>query len=199
MLSKSARVFLSLSLLVAFLIIGPAHLSAQPSTAIDRSLIPLDSGSFDPSTNELKGPTEQRLIPQNRRPTSSLVHLTVAPQISTGRAPSVTGPTGRSIDSFLSLLSGNAAFAVEVYPNERMRYIPNTDTPGEWEYVGDVEGAAYFAGDFVGRDFGQMYVIDYYLNESCRALVTPDLGRSTCLVKNAGCGRRCTSRPMRSM
>jgi hypothetical protein len=165
MMSKPAQVFLSLSLLMAFLIIGPAHLSAQPSTAIRRSLIPLETGSFDPLTNESNGPTEQRLIPQTRRPTTSLVHLTAAPQLSTGRAPSVTGPTSRSFDLLMSPLAGNAAFAVEVYPNERMRYIPNIDTPGEWEYVGDVEGAAYFAGDFVGHDFSQMYVIDYYLNE----------------------------------
>ena len=46
-----------------------------------------------------------------------------------------------------------------------MHYIPNTDTPGDWISAKSVAGTAYFAGDFVGNDFSQMYVIDYYLEE----------------------------------
>jgi len=165
MFSKSARMLLALTLLMLLLIIGPAHLSARPSPAIDHSLIPLERGSFVPLTNELKVPAGQRLIPQTRRPTTSLVHSTAAPQPSTGRAPSVAEPTSGSIDSLLSPLAGNAAFVVEIYPDEKIRYIPNTDTPGKWIYVGSVADTAYFAGDFVGNDFSQMYVIDYSLNE----------------------------------
>jgi len=124
---------------MTLLIIGPTHLSARSSSAIDRSLTPLETGSFDPLNDD--------------------------PQPSTGRALGVAEPTSGSIDSLLSPLAGHAAFAVDVYPNEYLRYIPNTDTPGDWISVGDVAGTAYFAGDFVGNDFGQMYVIDYYLKE----------------------------------
>ena len=150
MLSKSARMLLPLTLLVPFLIIGPTRLSAQSSPAIDRSLIPLETGSLDP-------------LPY--RSTTSPVQFTADPQPSTGRASSVTEPTSGSIDSLLSPLAGHAAFAVDVYPDEKMYYIPNTNTPGDWISVGDVAGTAYCAGDFVGNDFGQLYVIDYNLNE----------------------------------
>jgi hypothetical protein len=162
---KSVQILLSLSLLMTLLIIGPAHLSARSSSAIDRSLIPLETGSFVPLNNELKVPAGQRLTPQISRPTTSLVHFTDAPQTSTDRAPNVAEPTSGPIDSLLSPLAGNAAFVVEIYPDEKMRYIPNTDTPGEWVYVESVAGTAYFAGDFVGGDFSQMYVIDYNLDQ----------------------------------
>lgn len=137
MLSKSTRIPLFLFLLMLFLMTGSAHLSARSSLAMNRSL----------------------------RPATSLVQATAEPPPSTGRAPRVAQPTDGSIDSLLSPLSTNAAFAMEIYPNEYMRYIPNTDTLGEWLYVGDLAGTAYFAGDFVGGDFSQMYVIDYNLNE----------------------------------
>ncbi len=142
MLNKTARMLLALTLLMLLLIIGPVHLSARPSPAIDRSL-----------------------IPQISPPTTSLVHFTAAPQTSTGRAPNVAEPRSESIDSLLSPLSGNAAFVVDIYPDEKMYYIPNTNTPGEWIYVESVAGTAYYAGDFVGRDFSQVYVIDYTLNQ----------------------------------
>ncbi len=77
----------------------------------------------------------------------------------------MTEPASGSINSLLSPLAVNAAFVVEIYPNEYVRYIPNTDTPGKWIYVASVAGTTYFAGDFVGRDFSRMYVIDYYLKE----------------------------------
>ncbi|MCJ7736489.1 MAG: hypothetical protein MUQ10_04130, partial [Anaerolineae bacterium] len=87
------------------------------------------------------------------------------PPPSTGHAPSAAATAAIGLDSLLSLSSGSAAFAVDVYPNEYMRYIPDTDRPGEWESVGDVEGTAYYAGDFVGRDYSKVYVIDYALNQ----------------------------------
>jgi len=137
MLRKSARIFLPFIFLMLFLLIGPAHLSAQPSPDIDPSLIP---------------------------PTAPF-HFTAGPQSSTGHAPRLTESARGSIESLLSPLAGNAAFALDIAPGEQMRYIPNTGTPGEWEYVGSVAGTAYYAGDFVGRDYSQMYVIDYNLNE----------------------------------
>lgn len=60
---------------------------------------------------------------------------------------------------------GAAAFGVELFPNENLRYVPDAGKPGEWIYAGDVEGTAYYAGDFVGNDFSRLYVIDYNLNE----------------------------------
>jgi hypothetical protein len=54
---------------------------------------------------------------------------------------------------------------VEIYPEEKLRYIPDTGSPGDWLFVESVAGTAYFAGDFVGHDYSQMYVIDYYLNQ----------------------------------
>ena len=90
------------------------------------------------------------------------------PPPSTGPAPSAPSAAATAdvgLDSLLSVSSGSAAFAVELYPNEYMRYIPDTDSPGEWKSVGNVAGTAYFAGDFVGRDYSRVYVIDYYLNQ----------------------------------
>ena len=165
MLSKSARMFLALTLLMLLLIIGPAHLSARSSPGINHPLIPLETGRLVPLTNELKVPAGQRPTPPTHRPTTSLVHFTAAPQPSTGRAPSVAEPTRESLNSPLSSLTGNAAFVVEIHPDEKMYYIPDTNTPGEWIYVESVAGTKYFAGDFVGRDFSQVYVIDYSLNE----------------------------------
>jgi hypothetical protein len=164
MLSKSTRILLFLSLLLTLLTTRPAHLSARSSSSIDRSLIPLETGNFVSLNNNLKVPAGQGLIPQISRPTTSLVNFT-APQTSTSRAPNVAEPTRKSINSSLSLLAVNAAFVVEIYPDEKMHYIPNTDIPGEWVYVESVAGTAYFAGDFVGDDLSQMYVIDYYLDE----------------------------------
>jgi hypothetical protein len=165
MLSKSAQILLSLSLLLTLLIMGPAHLSARSSSTIDRSLIPLDIGSFVSLNSVLRIPARQRLIPQLSTSTTSLVNFTPTPQTSTGRAPKVVEPTSDSIDWPMSPLAGNAAFAVEIYPEEKLRYIPNTDPPRDWTNVGSVAGTAYFAGDFVGGDLSQVYVIDYYLNE----------------------------------
>ncbi|MCJ7739021.1 MAG: DUF4394 domain-containing protein [Anaerolineae bacterium] len=90
------------------------------------------------------------------------------PPPSTGHAPSAAATAATADvgpDSLLSVSSGSAAFAVDVYPNEYMRYIPDTDRPGEWESVGNVAGTAYYAGDFVGRDYSKVYVIDYALNQ----------------------------------
>jgi len=90
--------------------------------------------------------------------------ITAAPHTNTGPAPRVD-TSGLTAESFVSASTMNAAFAVDVYPNERLGYIPNTAIPGDWINVGDVAGTTYFAGDFVGHDFSQLYVIDYSLNE----------------------------------
>lgn len=165
MLRKHAQVLVSLSLLLTLLINAPAHLSARSSSGTDRSLIPVETGGIVPSNDESEIAAGQRLIPQISRSTTPPVHLATDPRPSTGRAPNVTGPPSESIDSPLSPLAGKAAFAVELYPDERMRYIPDADVPGDWIFVEDVAGTAYYAGDFVGRDYSQMYVIDYNLNE----------------------------------
>ena len=95
----------------------------------------------------------------------SLTQLTTVPPSSTGRAPRMTKPVRDSGDMALALSFVHAAFAVDVYPNEYFRYIPDADSPGTWLSVGDVAGTAYYAGDFVGNDFSQVYVIEFNLNE----------------------------------
>ena len=86
-------------------------------------------------------------------------------QIFTGRAPNVGVPTDGSSPTRPALLSGAAAFAVQLYPDEYLRYIPNTGTPGDWMEVAGTTDTAYYAGDFVGRHYDRIYVIDYTLNE----------------------------------
>jgi hypothetical protein len=82
-------------------------------------------------------------------------------QVHTDRAPPVAKPSSESAGVGPSALSGHAAFVIEIYPDEYMRYMPDLDTPGEWIVVGSVAGTAYYAGDFVGRDYDRLYVIDY--------------------------------------
>jgi hypothetical protein len=60
---------------------------------------------------------------------------------------------------------GKAAFALELYPGAETHYIPDAGKPGEWMHVGSLTGKAYYAGDFVGRDYSQLYVLDYALEE----------------------------------
>lgn len=97
----------------------------------------------------------------------TLAQIPTDPPPSIGRAPRMTHAVHNSgdMDSSLSSSSVRAAFAVDVYPNEYFRYIPNADTPETWLSVGDVAGTAYYAGDFVGNDFNQVYVIEFTLNE----------------------------------
>ena len=168
MIHKSARFILLLTLLALFAVNTPPHLSAQPS--------------------------------------ASLTPSTAIRQSSTGPAPIVAGITPLSHDEFSSrdtvsfrdgLMSplaaiGKAAFALELYPDEKIRYIPNADTPGEWIYVGGIEGRAYYAGDFVGRDYSQIYVLDYDLNElhtvNTSTGVTSTIGASNPLLGHAWTG-----------
>jgi hypothetical protein len=96
---------------------------------------------------------------------ASVTQSTAASSPSTGRAPRMTKPARDSVDVALAASFVHAAFAVDVYPNEYFRYIPNVDTPGTWLSVEDVAGTAYYAGDFVGNDFSRVYVIEYALNE----------------------------------
>ncbi len=89
----------------------------------------------------------------------------IHPTPSTGPAPRARVATYGAKDVTLSMPFLHAAFAVDVYPNEYFRYIPNADAPGTWLSVGDVAGTAYYAGDFVGNDFSHLYVIEFNLNE----------------------------------
>ncbi len=97
---------------------------------------------------------------------AGLIQFAADPPPSTGRAPRSVQSVRESGDMALSFSSPvHAAFAIDVYPNEYLNYIPNAGTPGTWLPVGDVAGTAYYAGDFVDNDFSQLYVIDYTLNE----------------------------------
>ncbi len=82
--------------------------------------------------------------------------------VSMGRAPEASNSTLKSAEDqpFAGLLAGEPAFAVDAYPGENLVYIPDTSAPGTWTIVGGVPGTEFFAGDFVGGDFSQLYVVN---------------------------------------
>ena len=82
--------------------------------------------------------------------------------VTRSSAGEITQPSG---DLSVSASVGGAAFALELYPGEWARYIPNVDVPETWVDVGSIKDSAYYAGDFVGRDYSRIFVIDYSLNE----------------------------------
>jgi hypothetical protein len=59
------------------------------------------------------------------------------------------------------ILSTAPAFAMDIYPGEKLVYIPDTSVPGTWNIIGSIAGMSFFAGDFVGGDFSTMYVGNY--------------------------------------
>ena len=59
------------------------------------------------------------------------------------------------------ILSTAPAFAMDIYPGEKLVYIPDTSVPGTWNIIGSIAGMSFFAGDFVGGDFSTMYVVNY--------------------------------------
>ncbi len=91
-------------------------------------------------------------LPQDTRP------------VSMGRAPEAANLSAFSSSGdnpFAGLLAGEPAFAVDAYPGENLVHIPDTTAPGTWTIVGGVPGSEFFAGDFVGGDFSQLYVVNY--------------------------------------
>jgi len=58
-----------------------------------------------------------------------------------------------------------SAYALEIGPGEELVRIPDITAPGTWESIASTPSTDYFAGDFVGGDFGQLYVLDITSNE----------------------------------
>ncbi len=166
MWGKIARFYLSLALFLFFFLIGPVHLIAQSPLSINSSIL---SQKTVRHAQQIMKPQ----IPEDPQPQSSGLsrfqpsqsHLAAVPQISAGQL-SIASTSGEDTAvSLLSALTGNAAFLIEVYPNQEFRYLPSSETPGEWIYIESLDNTAYYAGDFVGRDYSQVYVIDYSLNQ----------------------------------
>jgi hypothetical protein len=112
-------------------------------------------------------------LPLSARLNALAIFNAAVHQSSTGPAPAIPGSTtpphteiSFSTEPMSPLAStGKAAFALELHPDERVRYIPDANTPDEWIYAGNIEGRPYYAGDFVGRDYSRLYVLDYNLDE----------------------------------
>ena len=93
---------------------------------------------------------------------------------SVGRAPTAPKPSARAARSMsppLSVWSGTAqdviypAFALDIGTDEELVKIPDTTTPGTWDTIATTPDTDYFAGDFVGRDYDKLYVLDFTSNE----------------------------------
>jgi uncharacterized repeat protein (TIGR01451 family) len=54
--------------------------------------------------------------------------------------------------------AGVPAFGINLFNKSLVAF--NTDTPGTFDTIGVVGGGNYYAGDFLGGDFGQLYVLD---------------------------------------
>lgn len=97
-------------------------------------------------------PAFKGFLPEDTRPVS----MGRAPDAGKANAFSASGD-----NPFAGLLAGEPAFAVDAYPGENLVYIPDTTLPGTWTVVGAVPGTEFFAGDFVGGDFSQLFVVNY--------------------------------------
>jgi hypothetical protein len=84
-----------------------------------------------------------------------LASIGPAPQV--GNAPAMSDV---KVD-LGGILSTAPAFAMDIYPGEKLVYIPDTSVPGTWNIIGSIAGMSFFAGDFVGGDFSTMYVVNY--------------------------------------
>jgi hypothetical protein len=103
-------------------------------------------------------PMRQGFLPAAVRPTNP-----DRTPSSLGRAPNAPTLNPAELNKALSVMAGEQAFAVDVYPGYNLVTFLN-DNPGAWTVVAGVPGSAYFAGDFINGDFSKLYVIDYYAN-----------------------------------
>ncbi len=74
-----------------------------------------------------------------------------------GRAPGATFIGGGS----LAPLAGKPAYGFELYPGSDFFYMPDTDTPGNWNTISTVSGYSFFGADFLNGDFDTLYALDY--------------------------------------
>lgn len=81
---------------------------------------------------------------------------------SVGRAPAVNPPNyGKIIKPYLTSVP---AYAVDVYPNQQLKYWPDITVPGTATNVAP-DPNADFGGDFILGDFSKLYVLDYNANQ----------------------------------
>jgi hypothetical protein len=153
-LGRSARFAISFTPLMAILFSGAAHFAARPSPSIDGPRVRLHTSSFDP------------VVVADLTPS--------CPAFSTGTAEYVAKPTEGSASSTSPPLPVQLApaqdvvypaFALEVAPGEQLVKITDTSAPGTWDTIAGTSGTDYVAGDFVGRDYGKLYVLDLTSNE----------------------------------
>jgi hypothetical protein len=81
--------------------------------------------------------------------------------LSTGPAPrTVREDSAPAAPNAFPLAGAPPAFAVDIFPGTNLVYIPDATVPGTWDVVGGLAFAGAFAGDFLGGDFSQLYVLD---------------------------------------
>mgnify|MGYP006284732879 CR=1 FL=1 len=158
---KSLRV--ALLVLFAMMLSGPAlarepgsH-DAPPASRVASGEEPPGDGGVTVTEENVHAGTVTEL------PLPAATAASHAPSLA--QAPGVIAPLAPSFGSSATAPAGAAAFVLEIYPDEYLRYIPEIDAPEEWLTVGEVPDTAYYAGDFSGGDFSQIYVIDYDLNQ----------------------------------
>jgi len=83
---------------------------------------------------------------------------------STGRAPGASAPGDEAIGTLPSLLAGEPAYALDVYPGYSLVYIPDTTVPGTWNIIASVP-QFHPAADFLNGDFSTLYALDYDTNQ----------------------------------
>jgi len=82
--------------------------------------------------------------------------------VSTGLAPRKAASVGPLAPTASPLADAAPAFAIDLSTSNLGTFM--SDAPGVWTDIGPVGLGGPFAGDFLGGDFSQMYVLDYDTN-----------------------------------
>lgn len=144
---------LAVSLPIGQTQILPLRLSNAGGLNLDFQIF--KSSSLDPSAINL--PSAVGYQPKSAEPLSAQR----VPRDSANRRSLVAA----SAESPLGPLSGAPAYAMEIYPNANLVYLPDADAPGTWTSIANKAGTTYFAGDFTNDDFSRLYVLDASLNQ----------------------------------
>ncbi len=112
------------------------------------------------ATFELKE-HEGRFVPLHIEAYTGELQSDGAP-VSTGLAPRKAAPVGPLAPTASPLADAAPAFAIDLLTGNLGTFM--SDAPGVWTDIGAVGLGGPFAGDFLGGDFSQMYVLDYDTN-----------------------------------
>jgi len=112
------------------------------------------------ATFELKE-HEGRFVPLHIEAYTGELQSDGAP-VSTGLAPRKAASVGPVAPTASPLADAAPAFAIDLSTGDLGTFM--SDAPGAWTDIGPVGLDGPFAGDFLGGDFSQMYVLDYYAN-----------------------------------